>query len=300
MTIFLIALEKGLGLGSIYLLVGLSFTLVLAVSSVFNFVQGSLLMVATLLSFILGSEQGWPAIGVLAAIVAFGFLAGLLTHTITVRPVLGRTKDIVESTLLTTIGAGFVVNAVAALLFGSQPRPVRGYVSAVPWKLGNLPINKTYIVIIAVTLCITIGLDQFLRHSDTGRTARVTLEDSEGARLVGVDVRRVILVSFAIAGALAALAGWLVAPVILASAFNAQDVTFFAFAGMAIGGFGSFGGAMLGGLIVGLVVAIVPAYINPDWADPLVLVFAAVILILRPAGLLGTAGLFGATRQREL
>jgi len=300
MTVFFIALETGLALGAIYVLVALSFTLVLAVSGVFNFLLGSSVMIATVLSFILAVEHGWPILGVISAIVFFGFLAGLVTHTLAVRPVLARSKNIVETTLLATLGAATAVNAAVALAFGSEPRPVPGYVSAQPWQLGSLPINKTYFVIVVVTFGIGFGFDQFLRRTDTGRVIRVTLEDPEGARTLGVDTARITLVSFAVAGGLAALAGWLVAPVILASPYSSAPLTFYAFAGMAIGGFGSFAGATFGGVVVGLTVGFIPAYLNPDWVNPTVLVLTTVILLVRPHGLLGTAGLFGATRLREL
>ncbi len=300
MTVFFLALETGLALGSIYVLVALSFTLVLAVSGVFDFLLGSFVMMGTVLSFILAVEHGWPILGVISAIVFFGFLAGLVTHTLAVRPVLRRSKNIVETTLLATLGGATAVNAAVALAFGSEPRPVPLYVSAQPWQLGSVPINKTYIVIMVVTFGIAFGFDQFLRRTDTGRIIRVTLEDFEGARVLGIDTGRIILVSFAVSGGLAALAGWLVAPVILASPYSSATLTFYAFAGMAIGGFGSFGGAMLGGVVVGLTVGFIPAYVNPDWVNPAVLVLTAVILLARPAGILGTAGLFGATQQREL
>lgn len=300
MNLFLIALEKGIALGSIYVLVALSFTLILAVSGVFNFLQGTVLMIATVLSFILTVRYQWPLIAIIGTIVLFGVLSGIITHTLFVRPVVNRSRNLTETTLLATLGGSIAAGAAVALPFGSESRPVPSYVSNSPWQLGGLAVSKTYVVILLATLVITIVLVQILRRTDIGRITRVTLEDLEGARLLGVNTGRVVLISFAVAGGLAALAGWLVTPVISASPFSSTSIVFYAFAAMAVGGFGSFEGAMLGGGIIGLAVGLIPAYTNPEWVDPAILILVILSLVIRPAGLLGTAGLFGATQQREL
>jgi branched-subunit amino acid ABC-type transport system permease component len=117
---------------------------------------------------------------------------------------------------------------------------------------------------------------------------------------MGVNTVRVIMISFCVAGAMAMIAGWLVAPVLSASAYSAQNQAFFAFAAMAIGGFGSFNGAMIGAVVVGMGQGLIPAYLSPSWTIPLLLVFALVLLIIKPTGLLGRAGLFGAAAQRQV
>ena len=118
--------------------------------------------------------------------------------------------------------------------------------------------------------------------------------------LMGIDTRRVITLVFGVAGALSAIAGFLVAPVIHASAFTAQELAFFGFAGMAIGGFGSFSGALLGGVVVGLIYGLVPVLWDPHLTVPILWAVVVAVLLVRPMGLLGTAGLFGSAKSREI
>ncbi len=133
-----------------------------------------------------------------------------------------------------------------------------------------------------------------------GTVFRMTLEDPEGARLMGIDTGKVVVLTFMLAGLLSALTGFLAAPVVSASTFNAHDLAFFGFAGMAIGGFGSFVGALVGSVLVGLIVGITPSVADPHLAVPLVWVLVLSVLLFKPSGLWGAVGLFGAARARDV
>jgi branched-subunit amino acid ABC-type transport system permease component len=272
----------------------------MAVSGVFNFVQGSLVMLTTIFCYQFVRESGWPTMAVLPLMLVFGAVSGGLTYLVAVRPALARSRQLTLTALLTTIGASTAINAVAALRFGSDTRPVPGYVSASPVYIGSIPLRPIYLVIAAAMVVVVVGFVLVLKHTTIGTLTRATLEDPEGARAVGINTNRVTLVAYGVAGCMAALAGWLVAPVTGASAFSAHSLAFFAFAGMAIGGFGSFSGSMVGGLAVGLVAGLVPAYTRPEFVVPAILGLVIATLVIRPSGLLGTAGLFGSKSVREI
>lgn len=297
---FLVALQSGLALAGIYALIAVGFTLILGVSGVFNFLQGSILMLTTLFVFELTAFHGWPDVGALFLLLVFGLACGVATYLGMVRPVANRARDLVETTLLTTVGASTAVNALAGNLFGSNTQPVSAYVSEKPINIGSFPLSKVDLVVVAATVILTIVYVQVMSRTEIGRVTRITLEDPEGARLLGIKTTTVILFSFAVAGLLTALAGWLVAPIISASAYSAYEVTFYAFAAMAIGGFGSFGGAFIGALAVGLAAALTPVYLSPQWTDIIIIGLVAGILVIRPSGILGTSGLYGSVREREV
>src|SRR6185295_18315632 len=145
---------------------------------------------------------------------------------------------------------GTAANAVILLLFGGESFPVPSFVSDDPVRLGSVPVRPIYIVMVIAGAVLTLGIDRLIRATAVGHMFRATLEDPEGALLLGIDTRKVITLAFGAAGALSAVAGFLVAPVIHASAFTAHDLAFYGFAGMAIGGFGSFAGALVGGVVV--------------------------------------------------
>lgn len=299
-TAIVLGFVTGLAFASIFVLIAISFTLVLAASGVFNFAQGTIVMLGTILSYFIGVQMGWPALATASAIAALGALAGILNHLFAVRPAIGRSKSFTHTTMLTTLGLGTGANALVALLFGSDSYRVPSYVSEDPLRMFGIPLRPTYLVMIAVGVVVTIAVELMVRRTAIGHMLRVTLEDPEGARLVGIDTRKVIALSFALAGAMSGVAGYLIAPTIGASAFTAQELAFYGFAGMAIGGFGSFAGSLAGGVLVGLVVGVVPTLGSPDAAVPLLWVIIIVMLLIKPGGLWGTAGLFGSARLREV
>lgn len=298
-TAFSLGVVTGLALASIYVLIAMSLTLVLAASGVFNFAQGTLVMLGTILAYLLGMRLGWHPLVVMAAVAAVGTIGGLLVYAIAVWPAIGRAHSFSHTTVLTTIGLATAVNAVTAIMFGDA-EPVASYVSERPIFALSIPLRPIYIVMVAAGALVAITIEVVLRKTRMGHMFRVTLEDTEGAQLLGIDTRKVIMSAFALAGGMATLAGFLIAPVISASAFAAQELAFYGFAGMAIGGFGSFAGALVGGVIVGLLSGVVPIIADPQAAIPLIWLTVIAILLVRPAGLWGTAGLFGAARIREV
>lgn len=299
-TAITLGFVTGLAFASIYVLIAISFTLVLAASGVFNFAQGTIVMLGTIISYIVGVKMGWPVLAAASAVAALGAVAGILNHVLAVRPAIGRSKSFTHTTMLTTLGLGTGVNALVALLFGSDSYRVPPYVPEDPLHLFGIPLRPTYLVMIAVGTLVTLGVELMVRRTSVGHVLRVTLEDPEGARLVGIDTKKVIALSFALAGAMSGLAGFLIAPTIGASAFTAQELAFYGFAGMAIGGFGSFAGSLAGGLVVGLIVGVTPTLGNPHAAVPLLWAIVVTTLLIKPAGLWGAAGLFGSARLREV
>jgi branched-chain amino acid transport system permease protein len=299
-TALLLGVMTGLALASIYVLITMSFTLVLAVSGVFNFAQGSVVMGGSILAFILGVQFGWPILITIAATSIAGLLAGFASYWISVWPAFGRSHSFTHTTLMTTIGLGLAVNALAALLFGSDSYRVPSYVTDNPIVVSGLPIRPIYLLMIVVGIVTTFAVDLVIRRTAMGHVFRITLEDPEGARLQGVNIRRTIVLTFGVAGAMSALAGLLIAPVTSASAFSAHELSFFGFAGMAIGGFGSFLGGLAGALIVGLVAGITPIVADPNLTLPLLWLIVVVTLLVKPSGIGGIVGLFGAARVRDV
>ena len=299
-TALMLGVVSGLAFASIFVLISTSLTLVLAASGVFNFAQGTLVMAGSVLAYLFSVTLGWPILVVIAALVGVGVLGGLLTHFIAIWPAIGRSRSFSHTAVLTTIGLGTAANALVALVFGSEAWVVPSYVTDTPIHLGSVPVRPIYIVMIVAGAAMTLLVDRIIRRTALGSIFRATLEDPEGALLMGIDTRKVVALSFGVAGGMSTIAGFLVAPVIHASAYSAQELAFLGFAGMAIGGFGSFRGALAGGVFVGLIYGIVPVVMEPHFAVPILWAAVVAVLLLRPMGFLGTAGLFGSARSREI
>lgn len=295
-----IGIFTGLALGSIYMLISLSLTLVLAASGVFNLAQGVIVMIGTILAYVLAVHLEWPFLLGVTVTGLVGTALGFATYLIAIRPTMGRSLQFTQTTLLTTIGMATALSAVVAIFFGGDARRVPPFVSDDPVFFLNVPLRQTYLLMIAVGVIATVAIEWTLRRTAIGHVFRATLEDADGASLSGIDTRKVIAIAFAIAGGLARLAGYLIAPVTAASAFAAQEMAFYGFAGMAIGGFGSFAGALVGGLVVDLLAGVVPTLVDPHLTIPIIWGVVILVLIVKPAGLFGTAGLFGAAQMREV
>jgi branched-chain amino acid transport system permease protein len=297
-----IAAIAGLGLGGIYGMVAMGYTLIMAASGVFNFIQGTIVMGGALVMLWLWQMLGWPVLGVLAIVLGGGALLGIISYLAAVLPVSRRLgpAHLTEGTLVTTFGLGLALNSVVALTFGYNTVPVKSYVSDSPWNIAGIPIRPIYVAVLAITLVIVIAMEVFLLRTKTGLVLRATVQDADGARLSGIPIMKVVLWSFAIGGTFAAVAGLLMVPVTQASSNLASQLALYGFAGMAIGGYGSFKGAFVGGLVVGLASTIPPIWVNPTLVSTIIYGLMLVILLARPRGLFGTAGAFGSARLRDV
>ena len=284
-----VGIATGLGLGSAYALIAASFNLIVASSGYFIFALESIVSLGGILTYVLTADLGIPMIPTIILVLLCGAFAGVVLDLIAHRPFEGRTTNTGMYVLLATIGLSIALDAALGLLFGGSTKTVRGYVSATPFVIDGVTINPAYVVMIAVIIAVTITAELVFRRTDTGRHLRATQLDSEGVALLGLNVQALITGVFAVSGALAALAGFLLTPVTSASATTGSDLVIPAFAALAIGGFGSFRGAIGGSVAVGLVVGIVPLYIDSSYVNLILLAAIVFTLLIRPQGLFGTS-----------
>jgi len=298
----LLGVFVGIGIGCVYALVALAFNLVLAACGVFNMTIGGVITAAVIGSYLLGTKEGWPVLLVAVLAVLFGGLIGAAAEFLAVRRVLAlRPKDVAHDTMVTTLGLGMAMIALAAVLFGSETLPVDSYVSTSPIVVFDVPIRPIYVVMPVVVLVVVVAIELALRFTEFGIVTRAVIASNEGASLLGINVNRVVRWSFIVSGCIAGLGGFLIAPVMSASALVGEEVMLFGFAAIALGGFASFRGALVGGLIVGIVLGVLPAFLSePSLRGPLVWLTLVIVLFIRPAGLFGKAGQFGAVGVREV
>jgi branched-chain amino acid transport system permease protein len=297
--LLLLAIVTGIGLGSIYILVALSYTLVLATSGVFNFAQGALVMAGAVGSYVLSYRFGVPGAVALLVLAPAGAVAGYLSERVAVRPFLGS-GNLTEEALVSTLGLGLVLVAVASLGFGVDEHAMPPYVSSGITYVGPVPIRPMFVLMFASAAVITFALDRAIVGTGLGSILRAVISDPEGAALLGIPVGRVVAIAFALAGVLAVAAGFLLVPFTSASVFVGDRLALFGFVAMAIGGFGSFRGAVVGGVVVGLITGVAPVLIDPLLVQPLLLGLLIAVLVIRPGGLFGAAGQFGAAALREV
>lgn len=279
---------SGLGLGAMYGLIALGYHVTYAVSRTVNFAQGSAMMLGAVVGYVVAVRWGWPMAAAVPAALAVCAAFGLLVERALVRPFASRGS---EAWLMATVAGGLVLDNVAMFAFGKEPRTFPSPLAAAPVDLLGTGVYPLQLVIPAVGIAIAVLLHHLSRRTASGRALLATVQNPTAARLMGIDVRRVIALSYAASTALAGMAGLLIAPLFSVTAEMGTLFGIKAFAVAIVGGIASAPGVVAAGLVYGLVEALATALVGSSSTQ--IVVFAAVIvsLALRPDGLFGAAPL---------
>lgn len=286
----------GLTIGSVYALVACGYSLVFATTRIVNFAQGALVVVGGYLAWWLYSELASgdvPLVVVCLVVVVLTAGVGVLVDLVAVAP-LGRFDPVTNiSWLVTTFAAGIVAQELIAKTIsdtGQSLPPLAD--SLLGWRgsvVADVAIQPADVVLVATTLVTVAGLEWFQARTRVGSAFRAVAQDRQAASLMGINPRRIVMLSFALAGALAGLSAILVAPR-LGVRFNiVLNLGVLGFVAAVLGGLGSIKGAVIGGYAVGLVDGLVGSITSDAAAWQPVVVFAlfVIVLALRPTGLLG-------------
>ena len=284
---FLSYLIGGISLGSVYAIIALGYTMVYGIAKMLNFAHGDVIMVGAYVCFFACSRFSLPPlVGVLLAMLVCTIL-GIIIEKLAYKPLRSATSLAV---LITAIGVSYLLQNAALLLWTPNPKvfsSVVGYGSVVLFD-GQLTISVVSIVTVAACIVIMIGLTLFTSKTKIGKAMRACSEDKGAAQLMGINVNRTISITFAIGSALAAVAG-----VLLCSAYPTLTPTtgsmpgIKAFTAAVFGGIGSIPGAMLGGILLGIIEIFAKAYISTQLSDAIVFAVLIIVLLVKPAGLLG-------------
>lgn len=284
--IFFQQVMNGLTLGSIYGLVALGLTLVYGILHIPNFAHGALYMVGAFMSYFFMVDLGanyWLAMAGSAAVVG---LLGVLCERLVFHP-LRHSPPIHDK--IAAIGILLFLEAVVQLFWGADFRRMTSPVVGI-LNFDGLIIPKNRAIIIAGAIVLMIALQLFLRRTMTGATILAMAQNRTGAFLVGIDSNRVAMMTFAISGALAAIAATLYAPINLVYPGMGHVVIMKAFVIIILGGMGSVPGAIVGGMIIGFAEAFGGYYISSSYKDVMAFALLVVILSIRPQGLFVTKG----------
>lgn len=282
---FLQTLISGLSLGSIYALIALGYTMVYGIAKMLNFAHGDIIMVgAYACIFAVSRLHLSPFLGAILSIVICCLL-GILVEYLAYRPLRQASPLAV---LITAIGVSYLLQNLALLLFGSEQLAYPNVINLPTIKLGAIEIDGKSWGTLLVTLLIMLVLHLFISKTKIGKAMRAVSEDKEAAELMGISVNRTITITFAIGSALAAVASiFFGSTYIYIRPTTGAMPGIKAFTAAVFGGIGSIPGAMLGGILLGIIEQLSKAYISTLMADAIVFAVLIIVLIVKPAGLLG-------------
>ncbi len=302
MDIFVQQLINGLVLGSMYALVALGYTMVYGVLNLINFAHGDVLMIGamvglTLLEILQKVSPQMPGLLQLAIAIGGAVPVCIAVSVLIERVAYRRLRDAPRlAPLITAIGISILLQTIAMMIWGRNPLPFPQVLSTEPLHLFGGLITPTQILLLALAALSMIALSLLVERTRMGRAMRAVAENPRVAALMGVDANRVIVFTFAVGAALAAVAGVMWAANYASAQFAMGFVPGLkAFSAAVLGGIGNIYGAMLGGILLGLIESLGAGYIGDltagvlgsHYQDIFAFVVLILVLTLRPSGLMG-------------
>ncbi|MBR4400287.1 MAG: branched-chain amino acid ABC transporter permease [Synergistes sp.] len=284
---FLNFVISGLSLGSVYAIIALGYTMVYGIAKMLNFAHGDVIMVGAYICFYSVSRFHLPPIvGVILAMIVCTML-GIIVERLAYKP-LRRAPSL--AVLITAIGVSYFLQNSALLLWTSNPKMFPSVVTKGSLKLFSGQLSVSYVTIVTIVTCIVIMicLTWFTGRTRMGKAMRACSEDKGAAQLMGINVNATISLTFAIGSGLAAIAGVLLCssyPTLMPTTGSMPGIK--AFTAAVFGGIGSIPGALLGGLMLGVIEIFAKAYISTQLSDAVVFAVLIIVLLVKPAGLLG-------------
>jgi branched-chain amino acid transport system permease protein len=279
------ALVNGLSVGCIYGLIGIGFAVIYNASGIVNFAQGVFVMLGGMVTHALLTLLGLPMVVSAALSIVIVMVMGLIVEFLVIRPMWVRNAPL-YAIILATLACQIMVEKLAIILGGDQPRTFPSFTAGGPFKIGDVAINYQALWILGCSVILVGLLWAFFAHTRIGRALRACAQNREAAALLGIPVMRMLALSFALSAGLGAIAGILITPTQY-TAFNVGEAFGISgFIAAIMGGFGSAFGALIGGVLLGVVQALAIVMFGASFKNIIALSMMLVVLVFFPNGLL--------------
>ncbi len=285
--IFLSYLISGISLGSIYAIIALGYTMVYGIAKMLNFAHGDVIMVGAYICFYAVYRFHLPSILGVALAMFVCTMLGMIVEKLAYKP-LRQAPSL--AVLITAIGVSYFLQNMALLLWTSSPKVFPSVVGQGSLKFFDGQLSVSYVTLVTIFSCVVImaTLTWFVTKTRLGKAMRACSQDKAAAQLMGININGTISLTFAIGSGLAAVAGVLLCsayPTLVPTTGSLPGIK--AFTAAVFGGIGSIPGALLGGLLLGLIEIFAKAYISTQLSDAVVFAVLIIVLLVKPAGLLG-------------
>ncbi|HTY23909.1 MAG TPA: branched-chain amino acid ABC transporter permease [Desulfomonilaceae bacterium] len=278
------SIVSGVLTGSLYAMIGVGLTIVFGVMRIINMAHGDMVMLGMYGAF--WAHASWKMDPFLSIVlwVPAGFLGGLFIYRFLLRKIVPAGE---LNTLLYTAGLSLFVANLALLIWSGDYRTIKLPYAIMPLRPMGIAVPIPLAIAFGLAILVTAGLYWFLVHTDTGRAVRATSQEPEAAALMGISVGRISMITFGLGTALACGAGVLLAPSLYLYPTVGEILVAKCFVIVVLGGLGSVPGAIAGGLILGLAESLGAVYVSVPYKDAIGFVIFLLVLLFRPAGLLG-------------
>jgi len=290
---------NGVSLGAMYALLALGFTMVYGIIELINFAHFNIFMVGSFFAMwvmqamgIVGQSHilwGFPLVAVLFFVLVVTMLGtgilGVAIERLALRPLRGVSGT---APMITTIGLSYILFNLVLLNVGADSKNYSNPVPQLRWEIGGATLRLRELMLWSIAILLMVGLHYFVRRTKMGKAMQATAQDQEAARMMGVDVDRVVVITFFLGSALAGAAGLIFGLYYNYTSFIiGYSAGLRAFTAAVLGGIGNIPGAMLGGILIGLIESLGGQYIAVRWTDVIIFSILVLVLVFRPTGLLG-------------
>jgi branched-chain amino acid transport system permease protein len=274
----------GMTIGSVYAMVAIGFNIIYNVTEIINLAQGEFVMLGGLVMVFMHVTIGLPLAAAFGATILIVTIVGLLLDRLAIRPI---KQPSVLTLIIATIAASIVLKGAAMLIWGKDPYDLPAFSGRTPIALGGASIQPQYLWVIGFLIIITVALTLFFNRTIAGKAMSACADNADAARLVGINVQHMVLLSFALSAAIGAVAGLTMTPIALMEYDRGAMLAVKGFGAAILGGLGSFSGAICGGLILGLIESLGAGLLSSGYKDAYALVVLLIVLFLRPSGIMG-------------
>jgi len=277
-------LITGVTVGSVYAMVAVGFNIIYNVTEIINFAQGEFVMLGGLIMVFIHVGMGLPIILAFLLTVVLVTLVGMLLDRLAINPIRQPT---VLTLIIATIAASILLKGAAMFIWGKDPFDLPAFSGRNPITILGAVIQPQYFWVIGFLILTVIVLTIFFEKTIIGKAMSACADNPDAASLVGINVKRMILLSFALSAAIGAVAGITVTPISLMEYDRGAMLAIKGFGAAVLGGLGSFPGAVIGGLIMGAIESFGAGLVSSGYKDAFALIVLLVVLFFRPSGILG-------------
>jgi branched-chain amino acid transport system permease protein len=284
MAEFLQILAAGLTVGAIYALIGLGFSMIYNTSDIINFAQGEFVMIGGMAAVALSTGGTMPLVVAIPLAIGIAILAGVLVERLAIEPV--RESSVV-TLIIITIGISITIRGAVEATLGKSFYRLASFSGDVPIDVGGAQVMPQAFWIVASLIAVMLLLAVFFNRTRLGKAMLATAQNRLAAQLVGIDVRSMLRLSFALSALLGGLAGVLTAPITLTRYDVGIMLGLKGFCAAILGGLGTATGAVAGGLFLGITETMAAGYLSSAYKDAVAFLLILGALFFRPSGLFG-------------
>ena len=275
----------GLTVGAVYAMVAIGFNIIYNVTEIINLAQGEFVMLGGLVMVFMHVSLEVPLVIAFAATVAMVTVVGIALERLAIRPV---RKPTVMKLIIATVAGSIVIKGIAMVLWGKSPYDLPAFSGRTPIQLpAGVVVQPQYLWVVGFLVIVAILLTLFFNRTILGKAMNACADNADAARLVGINVESMVLLSFALSAGIGAIAGLTMTPIALMDYDRGAMLAIKGFGAAILGGLGSFPGAILGGLILGLIESLGAGFLTSGYKDAYALIILLAVLFVRPSGILG-------------